>query len=62
MTFSMRQLVQDTHSRDRMEEYNYSLQQRDEVPDEEKLEGELQQRKELRPRLKSLSPSTEFGS
>ena len=44
MTFSMRPLVQDTQSRDRMEEYNYFLQKRDEVPDGGKHEAELQRK------------------
>ena len=39
----MRQLVQDTQSRDRMGEYNYFLQQHNEIPDKGKLEGELEQ-------------------
>ena len=44
MTFSMRQLVQDIQSRDRMGGYNYFLQEHDEVPDEGKHEGELQRK------------------
>ena len=44
MTFSIRPRAQDTQSRDRMEEYNYFLQYRDEVPDEGKHEGELQRK------------------
>ena len=43
MTFSIRLRVQDSQSRDRVGEYNFFLQWHNKVPDEEKLEGELEQ-------------------
>ena len=43
MTFSKWLRVQDTQSRDMKGEYNYFLPSRDEVQDEGRLEGKLQQ-------------------